>query len=82
MSTAEFLGNKEYKYGFVTDIESDVIPRGLTEDTIHLISQKKNEPSWMLEFRLKAYRQWLTMTEPKHWPNLKYPKIDYQDIIY
>jgi Fe-S cluster assembly protein SufB len=62
MSTAELLGNKEYKYGFVTDIESDVIPRGLTEDTIRLISEKKNEPEWMLEFRLKAYRHWLTMT--------------------
>jgi len=82
MSTAELLGNKEYKYGFVTDIESDVIPRGLSEDTVKLISEKKNEPAWMLEFRLKAYRHWLTMTEPKHWPNLKYPKIDYQDIIY
>src|SRR6201988_653906 len=82
MSTAELLGNQEYKYGFVTDIESDVIPRGLTEDTVRLISEKKNEPEWMLEFRLKAYRNWLTMTEPKHWPNLKYPNIDYQDIIY
>ena len=82
MSTAELLGNQEYKYGFVTDIESDMIPRGLTEDTVRLISEKKNEPDWMLEFRLKAYRHWLTMTEPKHWPNLHYPKIDYQDIIY
>src|SRR5687767_1609223 len=82
MSTAELLGKREYKYGFVTDIESDVIPRGLTEDTIRLISAKKSEPEWMLEFRLKAFRHWLTMTEPKHWPNLKYPDIDYQDIIY
>src|SRR5687768_1248237 len=82
MSTAELLGKREYKYGFVTDIESDVIPRGLTEDTIRLISAKKDEPEWMLEFRLKAYRHWLTMTEPKHWPNLKYPDIDYQNIIY
>jgi Fe-S cluster assembly protein SufB len=82
MSTAELLGKREYKYGFVTDIESDVIPRGLTEDTIHLISAKKNEPEWMLEFRLKAYRHWLTMTEPKHWPNISYPAIDYQNIIY
>ena len=69
MSTAELLGNQEYKYGFVTDIESDMIPRGLTEDTIRLIVEEKNEPEWMLEFRLKAYRHWLTMTEPKHWPN-------------
>src|SRR5690242_1855072 len=82
MSTAELLAKQEYKYGFVTDIESDMIPRGLTEDTIRLIVEKKNEPEWMLEFRLKAFRHWLTMTEPKHWPNLKYPTIDYQDIIY
>ncbi len=82
MSTAEILSKQEYKYGFVTDIESDVIPRGLTEDTIRLIAAKKNEPEWMLEFRLKAYRHWLTMTEPTHWPNISYPKIDYQDVIY
>ena len=81
MSTAELLGKQEYKYGFVTDIESDMIPRGLSEDTIRLISEKKNEPEWMLEFRLKAYRHWLTMKEPKHWPHLTYPEIDYQDVI-
>jgi Fe-S cluster assembly protein SufB len=75
MSTVELLGNQEYKYGFVTDIESDVIPRGLNEDTIRLIVEKKNEPDWMMEFRLKAYRHWLTMKEPKRWPNLKYPKL-------
>src|SRR6266508_4092086 len=77
MSTAELLGNREYKYGFVTDIESDTIPRGLSEDTIRLIVDKKNEPDWMLEFRLKAYRHWQTMTEPKHWPNITYPVINY-----
>ncbi|HEX8746264.1 MAG TPA: Fe-S cluster assembly protein SufB [Pyrinomonadaceae bacterium] len=82
MSSIEILANREYKYGFVTDIESDTIPRGLSEETVRLISAKKNEPEWMLEFRLKAYRQWLTMKEPNHWPNLKYPKVDYQDIIY
>ena len=82
MSTAELLSKREYKYGFVTDIESDVIPRGLSEDTIRLIVEKKNEPGWMLEFRLKAYRNWLTMKEPKHWPNINYPAIDYQDMIY
>src|SRR5918998_4107847 len=82
MSTIELLTNKEYKYGFVTDIESDVIPKGLSEDTVRLISAKKGEPEWMLEFRLKAYRQWLKMSEPKHWPNIKYPEVDYQDIIY
>ena len=82
MSSIELLANREYKYGFVTDIESDTIPRGLSEDTVRLISAKKNEPEWMLEFRLKAYRQWLTMKEPKHWPNISYPEVDYQDIIY
>jgi Fe-S cluster assembly protein SufB len=82
MSTIEILTNKEYKYGFVTDIESDMIPRGLSEETVRLISEKKGEPEWMLEFRLKAYRQWLKMTEPKRWPNIKYPEIDYQDVIY
>src|SRR5215208_5636639 len=82
MSTIELLANKEYKYGFVTDIESDMIPRGLGEETVRLISAKKGEPEWMLEFRLKAYRQWLKMTEPKHWPNITYPEVDYQDIIY
>jgi Fe-S cluster assembly protein SufB len=82
MSTAELLARQEYKYGFVTDIESDVIPRGLSEDTVRLIVEKKNEPDWMLEFRLKAFRQWQTLTEPKHWPNIKYPDIDYQDVIY
>ncbi len=74
MSTIELLTNKEYKYGFVTDIETDMIPKGLSEDTVRLISEKKNEPEWMLEFRLKAYRQWLKMTEPKHWPNFNYPR--------
>jgi Fe-S cluster assembly protein SufB len=83
MSTAvELLANREYKYGFVTDIESDSIPKGLSEDTVRLISAKKNEPEWMLEFRLKAFRQWLTMKEPNYWANFKYPKIDYQDITY
>jgi Fe-S cluster assembly protein SufB len=82
MSTIELLTNKEYKYGFVTDIESDVIPKGLTEETVRLISEKKGEPEWMLEFRLKAYSQFLKMREPKHWPNISYPEIDYQDVIY
>ena len=77
----EELANKEYKYGFVTDIESDNAPRGLNEDIIRFISARKREPGWLLEWRLKAYRYWLTMTEPK-WPNVKYPPIDYQDIIY
>ncbi|MCA1629241.1 MAG: Fe-S cluster assembly protein SufB, partial [Acidobacteria bacterium] len=82
MSSIELLANQEYKYGFVTDIESDVIPKGLSEDTVRLISAKKREPEWMLEFRLKAYRQWLKMTEPTHWANVTYPPMDYQDVIY
>ncbi|MGN6196673.1 MAG: Fe-S cluster assembly protein SufB [Ginsengibacter sp.] len=71
----------EYKYGFVTEIETDVVGKGLNEDTIRLISAKKNEPEWMLEWRLKAYHHWLKMEEPK-WPNVEYPPIDYQNIIY
>ncbi len=77
----EDLANREYKYGFVTDIEADAAPRGLSEDIIRLISAKKGEPAWLLEWRLKAYRHWLTMQEPK-WPNVTYPPINYQDIIY
>jgi len=73
--------SKPYKYGFVTDIESETIPKGLTEDTVRLISAKKNEPEWMLEFRLKAFRRWQTMQEPE-WSDNLYPAIDYQDIIY
>jgi len=82
MSTVlDNLVNQPYRHGFVTDIEADTAPRGLSEDTIRFISAKKNEPEWLLEFRLKAYRHWLTMPEPK-WPNVKYPKIDFQNIIY
>jgi Fe-S cluster assembly protein SufB len=80
-TTVKTLVNQPYKYGFVTDIESDTIPKGLSEDVIRLISAKKDEPEFMLEFRLKAYRQWLKMTEPK-WAHVGYPAIDYQDIIY
>ena len=76
-SSVETLVNKEYKYGFVTDIESDTLPKGLSEDVVRLISAKKSEPEWLLEWRLKAYRRWLTMTEP-HWPNVTYAPIDYQ----
>ena len=77
----EQITSSEYKYGFVTDIEADEAPKGLSEDTVRFISAKKNEPVWMLEYRLKAYRHWLTMEEPK-WPNVEYPPINYQDIIY
>ena len=82
MSTAlQNLVNQPYQHGFVTDIEADVAPKGLSEDTIRLISGKKNEPEWLLELRLNAYRQWLKMEEPQ-WPNVKYPKIDFQAISY
>ena len=81
-SSVESLVNREYQYGFVTDIESDTIARGLSEDVIRLISSKKQEPAWLLEWRLKAYRRWLEMTEPHHWANISYPPIDYQDVIY
>ena len=81
----EELVNREYKYGFVTDIEADTVPRGLNKDIVRLIWAKKNEPEFVLEWRLKAYRHWasleLTEAEPK-WPNINYPPIDYQDIVY
>ncbi len=77
----EVLANKDYKYGFVTDIEMDIAPRGLNEDVVRLISAKKNEPEWLLEWRLKAFRHWLTMEEPT-WHNVHYPKIDYQAASY
>jgi Fe-S cluster assembly protein SufB len=80
-NTIETFANQEYKWGFVTEIEADAIPRGLSEDVVRLISAKKNEPEWLLEWRLKAYRHWLTLKEPD-WANVHYPKIDYQDIIY
>jgi Fe-S cluster assembly protein SufB len=80
-SVLDQLVNKPYEHGFRTDIETESAPKGLSEDTIRMISAKKNEPEWLLEFRLKAYRHWLTMEEP-HWPNVTYPKIDFQDIIY
>ena len=71
----------QYRYGFETVIESDKAPKGLSEDTVRFISEKKNEPAWMLEWRLEAYRRWLTMTEPK-WARVNYPRIDYQDLYY
>jgi Fe-S cluster assembly protein SufB len=80
-NTIEELASKEYKYGFVTEIEADAVPRGLDEDIIRLISKKKQEPEWLTEWRLKAFRHWRTMEEP-HWSNVKYPRIDYQAIVY
>ena len=75
------LTEGKYKYGFVTDVEADQVPKGLSEDVIRIISTKKGEPEWMLEWRLEAYRRWLAMVEPT-WPNVHYPKINYQDIVY
>jgi Fe-S cluster assembly protein SufB len=80
-NTIETFANQEYKWGFVSDIESESIPRGLSEAVVRLISAKKNEPEWLLEWRLKAYRHWLSMKEPL-WANIHYPAIDYQDMIY
>ncbi len=81
MDVLEQTVASEYKYGFVTDIETDVVPKGLDEDVIRLISVKKNEPEWMLNWRLKAYHHWLKMEEPE-WANVKYPTINFQDIIF
>jgi Fe-S cluster assembly protein SufB len=77
----EELANREYQYGFTTDLETESVPAGLSEAVIRTISQKKKEPAFMLEWRLKAYRHWVTLTEP-HWQNVQFPKIDYQKIIY
>ncbi len=81
-SSVETLVNREYQYGFVSDIESDIIPRGLDESVVRLISGKKQEPAWMLEWRLEAFRRWQKMTEPHGWANVTYPPIDYQAISY
>ncbi|GAB4149065.1 MAG: Fe-S cluster assembly protein SufB [Ignavibacteriales bacterium] len=81
IKAVEDFTNSEYKWGFVTEIEADEAPKGLNEDIIRFISKKKNEPEWMTEWRLKAFRHWLKMEEP-HWANVHYPKIDYQDIKY
>jgi Fe-S cluster assembly protein SufB len=75
------LASREYQYGFVTDLDTDVVPPGLNEDVIALIARKKNEPEWLLEWRLRAYRHWMTLAEPK-WQNVSYGPIDYQDISY
>ena len=80
-NTIETFANQEYKWGFATEIDADTVPPGLNEDVIRLISKKKNEPQFMLDWRLKAYRHWLTMQEPT-WANIHYPPIDYQAISY
>ncbi|MEE9123889.1 MAG: Fe-S cluster assembly protein SufB, partial [candidate division NC10 bacterium] len=79
--TIESFVSQDYKWGFVTEIEQDIAPPGLNEDTIRMISAKKNEPEWLLEWRLKAYRYWLTIKEPT-WHNVHYPPIDYQGVSY
>ena len=82
-TTATVEDVEQYKYGFVTDIESDKAPKGLTEDTVRFISAKKNEPEWMTEWRLKAFRYWIELgDEEPAWAKLNYPKIDYQDAYY
>jgi Fe-S cluster assembly protein SufB len=80
-ASIESLVNKEYAYGFVSDIAADTIPKGLNEDVVRLISAKKQEPAWLLDWRLKAYRRWTTMTEP-HWANVRYTPVDYQNLRY
>ena len=80
-STIDALVNREYQYGFSTDIEAETLPPGLSEDTVRFISAKKQEPQWLLDWRLKAFRRWQTMTEP-HWGNVQYPPIDYQAASY
>ena len=79
--TLEDYTKSDYKYGFTSNIDTELIPKGLNEDTIRLISFKKEEPQWMLDWRLEAFRHWETLTEPK-WPNVKYPPVNFQDIIY
>ena len=78
-TSVETLVNREYAYGFVTPIDADVFPPGLNEDVVRAISAKKGEPEWLLDWRLKAYRKWLTLTEP-HWANVRYGPIVYQAI--
>jgi Fe-S cluster assembly protein SufB len=79
--TIQALATQDYKYGFVTEIESDAVPRGLNEDIVRMISARKHEPEWLLEWRLQAFRAWQKMAEPR-WANVKYAPIDYQSIIY
>ena len=81
LNTLDNFAKNKYKYGFVTDIETDKPKKGLSEDTIKYISQKKNEPEWMLTWRLNSFSKWKKMKEP-NWANLNFPKIDYQDIFY
>src|SRR6185503_1116601 len=81
MQTLEVHTQSDYKYGWSVDLDMDTFPKGLSEDTVRAISLKKEEPEWLLEWRIKAYRHWLTLKEPT-WANVHYPEINYQDIIY
>ncbi len=81
-STIQELANREYQAGFYTDVEMETAPRGLNEDVIRLISTKKREPDWLLEWRLKAFHNWQTIEDPRWWPNLNIEPIDYQNINY
>lgn len=81
MAILDEVVSRDYQYGFVSDIEQEIAPKGLSEDVVRMISAKKNEPEWMLEWRLKAFRHWLTMREPK-WPNVHYPEIDFKNMSY
>ena len=74
--------NSEYKWGFSSDVDAETFPKGLNESVVRALSAKKQEPLWLLEYRLKAYRQWLNMSPPHHWANFKYPQIDFQNISY
>jgi Fe-S cluster assembly protein SufB len=81
-NTIEEFAGREYEHGFITDIETDSVPPGLNEDIVRLISARKNEPAWLLDWRLKAYRHWLTLEEPRWWPNVTFARLDYQAISY
>ena len=74
--------NKDYEWGFITDIDTETFAPGLNEAVVTALSKKKNEPQWMLDYRLKAFRHWLTLKEPENWAHLTYPKIDFQNISY
>jgi Fe-S cluster assembly protein SufB len=80
-STIEQFAAQEYQFGFITDVEQEIVPPGLSEDVVRLISAKKDEPEWLLEWRLKAFRAWQKMVEPS-WANVYYPPIDFQSISY
>ena len=81
VARVESIDVDAYKYGFSTDIESEKAPKGLNEDIVRFISAKKSEPQWLTDWRLEAYRRWLTMTEPR-WARVHYPRIDFQDLYY